>query len=320
MNPEAITLHPEDEAAWLAMRRADLTSTQSAALFRLPAYGATELSLWHAKRQGVDLPFEDNDRVRWGRRLEAAIAYGIAEDNGWIIEPMKQYMRIPGLRIGSSFDYVILNHPCGQPVHLEIKNVDGLAFKDGWIVREDGELEAPPIIEMQVQHQMLVSGYPLAIVGALVGGNTVKLIERPRYEAVITAIRAKAQEFWASIDANTPPPATYPEDAKTMLWLYDKSTDGKVFDATNDAKIATLVLDYESAKEQIKELEAHADTVKAMIVEQIKDAERVIADWGKISFKKSLDSKGTLVTPEMVGTYVGARKGSRKFLLYMKKS
>lgn len=318
MNPEAIILHPENEEDWLAMRLQDLTSTQSAALFGLPAYGATRLSLWHSKRTGEDIPFSDNERVRWGRRLEAAIAYGIAEDQGWVIEPMKDYMRIPGLRIGSSFDYVILNHPSGQPVHLEIKNVDSLAFRDGWLVHEDGELEAPALIEMQVQHQMLVSGYSKAIIGALVGGNTVKLIERDRDEAVISAIKVKSAEFWESVDSGAQPPATYPADNDTLLWMYNKSTDGKIFDASGDAKITTLVLQYDSLKQQIKELDDQLGAIKGMLLEQIQDAEKVVGEWGSLSCKRTRDTPGKLITSDMVGQMVGCRAGSRQFRLSMK--
>ena len=131
---------PSNQEHWLAMRKLDVTSTESACLFGESPY-MTHFDLWHRKRTGVVPEFKANERVLWGQRLESAIAYGIAEEQGWDVKPMKEYFRNPDLRMGSSFDFVITN--LGEPVHLEIKNVDYLAFRDGWLEHDDGSIEAP---------------------------------------------------------------------------------------------------------------------------------------------------------------------------------
>lgn len=316
----AITINcAGDEAAWIAARKSDVTSTQSAALFGIPCYGTTELGLWHEKAQGVEIPFTPNERTKWGNRLESAIAYGIAEDNGWTIEPMKDYMRLPELRMGSSFDYVITNHPCGHPVHLEIKNVDGLAFKDGWIVHDDGEIEASPLIEMQVQHQMGVSGFPMAIIGALVGGNTTKLIVRERDEELIAAIKQRIAEFWQSVDAGIPPAANYPLDNETVLRLNSTATDGKIFDASNVAVFASLALEYQSLKQQAKDAETKAETIKAKMFAEIGEASKVQGPWGSISTGMVRGTDDKIITADMIGQTIKGRAGYRNFRVYMKK-
>ena len=190
------------EAAWLEARKQDVTSTESAALFGMSPY-MTHFDLWHRKRFGLVPAFKTNERMKWGNRLEAAIAHGIADEKGWEIKPMKDYMRDPDLRLGSSFDFVITS--LGEPVHLEIKNVDYLAFRDGWIEHDDGSMEAPEHIEMQVQHQMAVSGFKRAYIGAFVGGNRFELIERERDEAVIAAIKSMTKLFWESVEEGKEP-------------------------------------------------------------------------------------------------------------------
>ena len=94
----------EDE--WHALRAADLTSTDIAALLGISPY-LTKYELWHRKRDGLHVASEPTERMRWGNRLESAIAQGIADDNDWLVRARKTYTRLPGLRIGASFDFEI---------------------------------------------------------------------------------------------------------------------------------------------------------------------------------------------------------------------
>src|SRR5690606_13565282 len=162
---------PADEAAWHALRAQDLTSTDIAALFNLSPY-KTHFELWHEKKSGEPVRIQQNERMKWGNRLEASVALGIAEDRGWTVRPLKEYGRLPGLRLGSSFDFRVIAKISNSPGYgtnldpdgvgwtrddspddaiLEIKCVDFRAFRDGWTV-EDDYIEAPPHIEIQVQH------------------------------------------------------------------------------------------------------------------------------------------------------------------------
>lgn len=305
------------EADWLKHRLADVTSTESAALFGLSPY-VTRFDLWHRKKSGVVPEFETNDRMSWGNRLEAAIAYGIADEQGWQIQPMKDYRRLPAERIGSSFDFEILNHPDG-PAHLEIKNVDYLAYRDGWLVHEDGDIEAPAHIEMQIQHQMLVSGYSRTFIGALIGGNRGIIIERLRDEPVIAAIRSKIAEFWQSVDDGIEPPPLMPEDAEAVIRLNQYAEPGKIIDATGDEKIASLVARLAEANKTKKLAEEDADVAKAELLIEIGDAEKVLLQGYSISAGSVQDTLPTMITAEMVGTTYGGRKGFRNCRLYPRK-
>lgn len=299
---------PNDQAHWLMLRTKDVTSTESAALFGMSPY-VTRFDLWHRKRSGVVPEFKSNERMQWGNRLEAAIAHGIAEEQGWTISPMKEYMRDPHARIGSSFDFVITS--LGEPVHLEIKNVDYRAFKDGWIEHDDGTIEAPEHIEMQVQHQMAVSGFKRAFIGAFIGGNRGVVIERERDEEVIRAIRHRVAEFWRTVDEGIEPDPVMPEDAEAMIRLHQYAEPGKVLHAKGDAAIAALVADYKQAGLDADAAEERKQVAKAAILAAIGDAERVIGDGFTISAAMQADTPPTLITAEMVGKTYGGRRGFR---------
>jgi putative phage-type endonuclease len=308
---------PKDQADWLAMRKADVTSTESAALFGMSPY-TTHFELWHAKKTGVGREFQVNERMRWGNRLEAAIAHGIAEEQGWEIKPLKEYMRIPEARMGSSFDFVITNLPDG-PVHLEIKNVDYLAFRDGWIEHDDGSIEAPEHIEMQVQHQMAVSGFKRAFIGAFIAGNRGVVIERERDEDVIAAIKAKVAEFWRTVDAGEEPLPVMPGDAEAVIRLNQYAKPGKILDASGDANIAALVLEYKEAANAEANAKEDKEVAKAKLFEAIGDAEKVLLEGWTISAGIQAETPPTLITADMVGKTYGGRKGFRNLRINAKK-
>lgn len=313
----AVTIIPHTtETAWLEARKQDVTSTESAALFGMSPY-MTAFDLWHRKRSGVVPEFKTNDRMKWGNRLEAAIAYGIAEEQGWTIQPMKEYMRDPDARLGSSFDFLIICS--GGPVHLEIKNVDYLAFRDGWIEHDDGTVEAPEHIEMQVQHQMAVSGFKRAYIGAFVAGNRYELIERERDEAVIAAIRAKVAEFWATVDAGQEPSPVMPGDADVIIRLNQYAQPGKLVDASGDAEIAQLVLKYKSAAALEAQAKEDKEVAKAGLFEAIGDAEKVLGFDFTISAGIQAETPPTIITAEMIGKTYGGRKGFRNLRINKRK-
>lgn len=308
---------PANQEMWLQARTHDVTSTESAALFSMSPY-MTAFELWHRKRSGVVPEFKANDRMKWGNRLEEAIAHGIAEEQGWKIAPMKQYFRLPDLRMGSSFDFVITS--LDVPAHLEIKNVDYLAFRDGWIEHDDGTIEAPEHIEMQVQHQMAVSGFTRSFIGAFVGGNRGVVIERQRDEQVIAAIKAKVAEFWKMVDAGQEPLAVMPDDAAAVIALNQYARPGKVLDASTDPEIARLVDVYKSAKAAESNAKEDAEVAKALLFEAIGDAEKVLlTDW-TISAALQADTPPTLITADMVGTSYGGRSGFRNLRINAKKA
>lgn len=307
---------PSNQEHWLEMRKSDVTSTESAALFGMSPY-LTHFDLWHRKRTGIVPEFQTNSRMAWGNRLEAAIAYGIAEEQGWEVKPMKEYFRDPDARMGSSFDFVITS--LGEPVHLEIKNVDYLAFRDGWIEHEDGSIEAPEHIEMQVQHQMAVSGFKRAFIGAFIGGNRGVVIERQRDEDVIAAIKAKVADFWRTVDEGQEPDPVMPGDAEVIIRLNQYAKPGKVLDASSDDVLADLIERYKLAAAAEKNAGEDKDVAKAEIFKHIGDAEKVLTSEFSVSCALQADTPPTLITENMVGTSYGGRAGFRNLRVYPRK-
>lgn len=271
-----ITITPKNKQEWLDLRTQDITSTEIAALFGINPW-MTEYELWHRKKDGLIVEIEENQRMKWGTILQDSIAKGVAEEQGWNIRRMEEYGRIPILRLGSSFDFSI--EPEHEPINLgelgllEIKNVDGLQFKKGWIVNGEN-VEAPPHIELQVQHQLLVSGRAFAYIGALIGGNNLILIKREPSQKIHDAIKEKAAAFWKSIDENTPSAPNFETDSKFIASLYNYSEPGKVISVAEDEEIVKMAEEYKALGSIIKEADGKRDEIKARILTVIGDAEK----------------------------------------------
>jgi predicted phage-related endonuclease len=203
-------------------------------------------------------------------------------------------------------------------VILEIKTVDVLAYRNRWTV-EDDFIEAPAHIELQLQHQLLVSGLRVGYIGALIGGNRVELLRREADDAVHAAILQRAAAFWASVEAGTPPPVVTADDARAYNRRQDHAEPGTLADFRGSPGFAAALADYRRCKAAAKLAEDDADMAKARMLDLIGTAERVMFDGGTISCGYTAGSPGTTITADMIGTTIGARAGYRQFRVNSKR-
>lgn len=271
---------------WLKARAGNINSTEIASLFGLSPW-ATGFEIWHRKSAGHVVTLDPNERMKWGSRLESSIAAGIAEDNGWDVKPMPEYIRDTERRLGASFDFAI-----GDDGILEIKNVDSLQYKENWILDGD-DIQAPSHVEIQLQQQLMLSGRKYAYIGALVGGNRVVLIKREPQQGVFDAIHAKAAEFWKSIDEKREPVPSFPDDAMAVIALANKVQPGTVMSAS--PVLEAMAEQYRLVLLEQKILEESKSTLKAKMLLEVGEAEKVLGSTFSIS--------AGLVAPAHVAAY-----------------
>lgn len=305
LNMNRLVTIPRDRAHWLELRKKNLNSTDIAVLFGLSPY-MTYFELWHRMHKQMEDDFQDNERSVWGSRLQDAIAQGIAADEKWSVSPAIEYISLPAQRIGSSFDWWI-----GQDGILEIKNVDSLIFKEGWLVDEDKNIEAPPHIELQVQHQLLVSGRSFVRIAAFIGGNKVVLLERKPDQAVADVILGRSAAFWSSIDRGEEPTPDFEKDSVFIAKrLYNQAIPGKVMDASESIEFFNLASEYEKKRQTAKEAEQAKDILKAKILMLAGTCEKVLGN--------GFYANTNVTAPVLVEAF--ERKGSRQMRLYWRKT
>lgn len=303
-------IQPENRQVWLELRTKDITSTECAALFGISPY-MTYFELWHKKHGQQYFQIDENERMFWGSMLETAIAGAIAKKEGWTIRKKTEYIRNPDLRIGASFDFEIagtLEDEFSIPELLEIKNVDGLVFKNEWSEDDEGNLEAPLHIELQIQHQLLVSRLKRTHLGALIAGNRLEMFQRIPDQKVHDAIIKRCAAFWHSVDNNIEPDANFDTDAEFLKTLYSFAQPGTVLDLSNNQTVNDLAIRYKGLTKIATDAQKEKDSLKAQMLTMIGPAEKVLLP----NFK---------ITAGMVGPAHIAfdRAGYRDFRVYEKK-
>jgi predicted phage-related endonuclease len=288
----------KDENDWRAIRARDVTSTETAMLYGMSPYG-TSFELWHRKKDGAIVEIVENERMAWGKRLQDAIAIGICADHGVTAKPLDLvYQRIEASRMGSSFDYEIVSIDLPEsgrvpggliemfelwgPGLLEIKNVDGLVFKQQW-VGDDKRITPPDHIEVQLQHQLHVRDRAWGAIGVLVGGNSPRIVIRERDKVVGDLMEQRIGEFWRSIAEGKAPEPVFPGDAEFVSALYGFSEPGKVYDGRGNAALAAACEAYRTAAEREKRAKEEKESAKAQALMIIGDAEKALLDGFSIS-------------------------------------
>jgi len=313
-------IHPESEQHWLALRTQDITSTESAALVGLHKR-LTPFELYQRKSGAYVEAFEETERTRWGLRLQDPIARGIAEDHGVKVRRLSCYARHDsGARMGASFDYEIVGlggeaasdlrrlYAELGPGLLEIKNVDGLVFRDDWLTDDDG-IEAPAYIEVQLQHQLEVYNREWGGIAALVGGNRPIVVARRRDREVGKVLVDRINVLWKQVEHQTPPDPDFRRDLKVLAKLYGYAEPGKILDATGNERLLDLAARYKELSAQVKNLDEDRKAIKAELLTLIGDAEKVLLGHG-------FSISASMIGPKEI-SYV--REGYRDFRINQSK-
>jgi len=285
---DAEWFRPSTERAWRKLREGNITATQAAALFGVSPY-QTPFDLYHQLAGTLRVEFEGNDRMRWGKRLQLAIARGICKDNGWKIVDGYRYLYARSKshpRFGCSPDYVIYDpahHELGFGC-LEIKNVDFFVAKDDWSADE-----APAHIEFQLQHQCGVTGLKWGAIGGLVGGNQSIVHRREADVEAIAAIFKAGQEMLERVARGEPPAPDYLKDYETLRALYRNAEPGKSInldqpepDVDRD-KLTTLIEAAHEAEAAAKKADDLEKATRAELLDFLKDTETVFGAGWKVS-------------------------------------
>jgi putative phage-type endonuclease len=181
---------------------------------------------------GLADPQTESERMLWGRKLEPVVRTHYQEVTGRNLEPGVEMQR-HGERahLFANTDGRIL--PCeGHDTDGVYEGKTTSAYnKDEW--RD----EIPLYYQVQVQHYLYVLEAEWGSYGVLIGGQEFVWLDVPRNDRFIAAYLRKADEFWARVQTNDPPPMEgHDAERKALASLYPKHIDGKVVELDADAE------------------------------------------------------------------------------------
>ena len=244
----------------------------------------TRLSLYAHFASGASLDVAPNERMLWGQRLQVPILEAAAERTGWQIEPNpNRWVEHPDptLRAGATVDAWVYGHELGLGV-VEVKNVDRDVFLEHW------EADAAPRhIEIQLQHQLWVTGARWGLVVALVGGNELVMVpatgvRRPIAEMQATLER-EIRSFWREVESRTPPlPSGRRADVPALAAIYGVPDEQPLQRLDSDEELGQLVETYQWCAEKRRELNALMDDTVAKLLAKTKGFARTLAPGGRL--------------------------------------
>ncbi|MGG2042597.1 YqaJ viral recombinase family protein [Burkholderia gladioli] len=301
---------------WLAVRRTGIGGSDAAAAVGLNPY-MSALELWLDKTgraEGMPRPAPDDTTspTYWGTLLEPIVAASYTKQTGNRVRRVNAVLRHPTIPFMlANVDREVVG--CRDVQLLECKT----AGEFGARLWRAG---VPEYVELQVQHQLAVTGKQAAHVAVLLCGQALEIYRIERDDALIGRLVDLEARFWHYVESDTPPPADGSESAdRALRHLYPGS--GGAVDFTDDRQLSSVFADLVSVRAQIEAQQAIEAQLKQTIQQAMGEATRAVFETGQVSFKRSRDSSTIDLArlladrPELEQQYAGSKPGSRRFLV-----
>lgn len=259
-----LRVHATHSAAWHEARRLGIGSSDAPAVCGMDRWG-TPYSVWASKVMDVP-PDGDggNDAMRWGTRLEAAVADEYADQH-----PDHRVVVAPAMYAHDKYDYLraspdrLLYTPDGELGLLEIKTSQ---LADEWAG------DAPPDrTVIQVHHQMMVMDCRWAVVAVLLFGRTYREFVVDRDDALVAALLRIEHAFWQRVVAGDPPPVDGNDATlRALREMYPGEADRTV---QLPADALELRAQLAAARKAVADAERARDELEAQVRVLLGDAE-----------------------------------------------
>ena len=301
---------------WLAVRRTGIGGSDAAAAVGLNPY-MSALELWLDKTgraEGLPRPdpADTTSPTYFGTLLEPIVAAVYTRQTGNKVRKVNAVLRhstIPWML--ANIDREIIGARDVQI--LECKT----AGQFGARLWQDG---VPEYVQIQVQHQLAVTGKTAAHVAVLLCGQALEVHRIERDDALIGRLVELEALFWQFVESDTPPPADGSESAdRALRHLYPGN--GGTIDFTDDRQLSSVFSDLVAVRAEIETRQQLEAQFKQTIQHAMGDATRAVFETGSVSFKRSKDSSAIdferLLAdhPEFESQYALSKPGSRRFLV-----
>lgn len=253
---EVVELEGLSREDWLTARRAGIGSSDAAAILGLDKWRGP-LDVF------TDKVVPEDERsssllMRLGLHMEDGIARAYAEETGsTVTKPTHMYANDDHPWMLANVDR--FTDSAGELGVVEIK----MAHR-----YEDWEDGAPQGYEIQVTHQLGVTGLPYGDLAALVGGRELRLFRIERDEATIANLIEIEAAFWDQVQRRDPPPPDH-RSADSLKRLYSGGADAIELDPS----IATIISELRTAKTALKQAEERHEHLANQVRFALGDAE-----------------------------------------------
>ena len=243
-----------------------ITASKVAAILGLSPFDSP-LSTWHKMKGNVPLEQETDDHRR-GHYAEPAILAWFKDQHPELLGVLQPQFKTPGLPWAAATpDALAINPDTKQRFLVEAKTARSL---DEW--GEPGTDEVPAYYYVQAMFQMHLARVPRCYVP--VWGSWFEMAEYViDYDAdIANGIIARCAEFWASLEANEPPPL---DDTvatiHTLKALHPLIEDKEVVYLDDD-----VAIEFIEASNDFKAAEARKRAAQSAVLDAMGNAQKAL--------------------------------------------
>jgi len=304
---------------WLAVRKQGIGSSDAAAAVGLNPY-KSQLELW-LEKTGRDTslpkldPHDEESPAYWGNILEPIVAAHYSRRSGHRVRRINAVLQHPDPQLSwmlANIDREVIGVPELQILECKTAGINGARlWKEG----------VPEYVQLQVMHQLAVTGKLAADVAVLLGGQHLEIHRIERDESLIARLIDLERLFWDYVVSDTPPPADGTTSAEVALRCLYPEDNGQSLDFSQDTRLCTTFTELQSVRESIALQEKQEAQLKQTLQQAMGDASRATFATGSITWKKAKDSVALDIPrllkekPHLQVRYLTTKAGSRRFLL-----
>lgn len=257
---------PADRESWLEARKIGIGGSEAAAAVGLSPW-KSQLALWAEKSGLVEREnLDEVEYVEWGSILENPISEKYVKKTGRTLIDHGRYAirrSEPWPWMHCTIDREIMPIDDRGPGSLSIKNA-------GEFKRKDWEEEPPLPYQIQLQHELAVTGWRWGSFAVLIGGNKFHWCDVERNDEFILWLVEKEREFCERVRTGNPPDPDASDSTRELLArLYPKDTGASVDLPPEAEQWADAVA---GAKSAIKAAEATKQQFENLLKAAIGDA------------------------------------------------
>lgn len=303
---------------WLQVRRQGIGSSDAATAVGLNPY-QSPLELWMHKTGKAELlpamdPNDESSPMYWGTLLEPIVAAHYTKRTG------RKVRRINAVLQHADHAWMLANIDrevvgCKDVQILECKTA-GLHGAKLW---RDG---VPEYVQLQVMHQLAVTGYQAADVAVLICGQDLQIHRIERNDIMMAQLIALEQQFWEYVQSDVQPMADASQSAQLALRCLYPQDSGETLDLSEEPDSAQAFLQLLQLRDRLTQMQTQEALLKHQIQQRIGQATYALFNNGSVSFKRSKDSTSldsSLLQaehPELAQRYLTTKPGTRRFLVH----
>jgi putative phage-type endonuclease len=253
------SLAESSQKTWLDWRRTGIGASDAPVVAGLSPY-KSRAELWLEKTRQVEPDTNMSHAMRWGHRLEPAIALALQERIGCTYSGEQVCLQSDE----RPWQLATLDRVIDDETIAEFKSVNPAKAAT---LGEDGDADSlPQEWLLQGQHQLAVSRRNVVIFAVFVGTlEDIRIYPVERNDQLIDSLNEVEAEFWESVQSKTPPPALDVRDSEALV-KHLGVQEGRI---ELPAEIDAVVDEYDEIRRQIGLLEEMKGQSKAKIIDAL---------------------------------------------------